>query len=310
MKLIDLAGEPRRGAIRSKGWLKAHKYWLLRRTSQISLLLLFAIGPWLGLWFVQGNFASSRVLDSVPLSDPFILLQSAMAGHVMATAALIGALVVVLFYAFVGGRVYCSWVCPVNIVTDTAHWLREQLGITRDRKLNRNARLTILAAALGASMVTGTIAWELVNPVSVLQRGIIFGIGFGWALIAAIFLLDLCITRRGWCGHLCPVGAFYGLLGAKSVIRISARGRQGCENCGACLRACPEPHVIAPALKGNVPLVLSRDCTTCGGCIDACPSDVFSLATRFQIANHEGGCNGETKMHRQVSGDTALIQPK
>jgi ferredoxin-type protein NapH len=42
--------------------------------------------------------------------------------------ALIGACIVLLLYLLVGGRTYCSWVCPVNLLTDFAYWLRVRLG--------------------------------------------------------------------------------------------------------------------------------------------------------------------------------------
>lgn len=140
----------------------------------------------------------------------------------------------------------------------------------------------ILASALIASAVTGTIAWEFLNPVSITQRGLIFGVGTGWSIVVAVFLLDLLVTRRGWCGHLCPVGAFYGLVGKVSLTRVAAENRQDCTNCGACFHVCTEPHVIVPALRGNgTTLITSGDCVNCGSCIDACPVDVFRMATRL-----------------------------
>ncbi|GMA74831.1 quinol dehydrogenase ferredoxin subunit NapH [Methylorubrum aminovorans] len=221
------------------------------------------------------------MLGVLPLSDPLVALQSLAAGTVPASIALLGALLIILFYVVVGGRAYCGWICPVNVVTDTAQWLREKLGITRDRKLDRRTRLWVLAGALLASLLSGTIAWEFVNPVSLLQRGLIFGLGAGWTVIAAVFLLDLLITRRGWCGHLCPVGAFYGLIGKASLVRVAAARREDCTNCGACFQICTEPHVITPALKGKgTTLILHEDCLNCGGCIDSCPVDVFEMSVR------------------------------
>ncbi|HMN37250.1 MAG TPA: quinol dehydrogenase ferredoxin subunit NapH [Hyphomicrobium sp.] len=269
-------------AAERRGWLFAHRYWLARRLTQIFVLLIFMLGPWVGLWIARGNFASSQILGVLPLSDPFISLQSLLAGHWPRMTEWIGVAIIILFYWFVGGRVYCSWVCPVNVVTDTAHWLREKLGLTRDRKLDRRTRILLVYAALAASFFSGMIAWEFVNPVSILQRGLIFGMGAGWGIIALVFALDLFVTRRGWCSHLCPVGAFYGMLGTKSVVRISASKRDVCTDCGACFKACPEPHVITPALKGTGTfLITSRDCTNCAACIDSCYVDVFEFRTRL-----------------------------
>jgi len=49
------------------------------------------------------------------------------AGAVLATDLLIGAFIITIFYLLVGGRAFCSWVCPVNIVTDAAALLRRKL---------------------------------------------------------------------------------------------------------------------------------------------------------------------------------------
>ena len=105
-------------AIAARGWLSAHKWLLLRRLSQLTILGLFLVGPWLGLWIVKGNLNSSLTLGLLPLTDPYVLLQSMFTGNPPETIAITGALIVLVFYFLVGGRAYCSWVCPVNIITD------------------------------------------------------------------------------------------------------------------------------------------------------------------------------------------------
>ncbi|MBW2660293.1 MAG: 4Fe-4S binding protein, partial [Deltaproteobacteria bacterium] len=112
-----------------KGWLQAHKWLILRRVSQLGILALFLAGPLFGVWIVKGNMASSLTLDILPLSDPYVMLQALMAGNFPATEGLIGVVIVVVFYLLIGGRVYCSWMCPVNIVTDVAAWVRRKLGL-------------------------------------------------------------------------------------------------------------------------------------------------------------------------------------
>jgi ferredoxin-type protein NapH len=168
-------------------------------------------------------------------------LQSLLAGHAPEATAITGALIVLVFYLLVAGRVYCSWVCPVNIVTDAAHWLRERLGIVGASRISRNTRYWVLGATSLLALLTGSLVWELLNPVSMLHRGLIFGMGLAWSLIAAVFLLDFLVSRRAWCGHLCPMGAFYSLLATRS----------------------------------------SPNCTNCGRCIDVCSKDVFRFGSRF-----------------------------
>jgi ferredoxin-type protein NapH len=272
-------------AVRAKGWLRAHQWLLARRASQFLVLALFLAGPWLGYWIVKGNLNYSLTLGVLPLADPYVLLQSLVAGHRPERNVLIGAAIILIAYFLIGGRAYCAWVCPVNVVTDAAHWLRLRLGVRGGARLSHAARYWILAMTLALALITGTLAWELVNPVSMLHRGIIFGIGAGWIFVAAVFLLDLLVAERAWCGHLCPVGAFYSIVGRFSPLRVSAVRRAQCNDCADCYAICPEPLVIKPALKGADhgigPVILSPQCTNCGRCIDVCSKDVFVFATRF-----------------------------
>jgi ferredoxin-type protein NapH len=275
---------PGEAAVQTKGWLRAHQWLLLRRASQLGILGLFLLGPVAGVWAVQGNLSASMILDVLPLTDPMLLLQSVASGTWPALSGLIGALIVLAFYALVGGRVFCSWVCPVNLVTDLAIWLRRRFDLRTTSRLSRSLRYWILAVVLVLPVVTGVIAWESVNPVSMAHRGLIFGMGWAWAVLAAVFLFDLLVARHGWCGHLCPVGAFYGLIGAWAQLRVAAVQRQRCDDCMDCFHICPEPQVIKPALKGAAagvgPLILDINCTNCGRCIDVCSLDVFRFGTR------------------------------
>lgn len=284
---------PGREAVVAKGWLAANKWLLARRFSQLGILALFLAGPLAGWWIVKGTLASSLTLDVLPLTDPFMALQALAANHVLETTGLIGVAIVVAFYLVVGGRTYCSWVCPVNIVTDTAHWARQKLGIRGGVRLARQTRYWVMGMAVAVSAATGVLAWELVNPITILHRGMLFGVGFAWAVVLAVFLYDLFVARRGWCSHLCPVGAFYSLVGVGSLVRVSAHKRSACNNCNDCFAVCPEPHVITPALrgadKGIGPVIRSSDCTNCGRCIDVCAPDVFRFTSRFdQRVDGEG----------------------
>ncbi len=271
-------------AIATKGWFGAHKYLILRRLSQAGFLGLFLLGPWFGLWIVKGNLTSSLTLGVLPLTDPLVLLQTFAAGHIPALTAILGAGIVAAIYAAVGGRLYCSWVCPINPVTDLAHWLHMRLGLKKGWQPKRSTRYWVLTMVFVVSLATGTVAWELVNPVSMAHRAVIFGAGFAWMIVLAVFFFDLFVSRHGWCGHLCPVGAFYGLLNEKSVLRVSAANRGACDDCMDCFEICPEAHVITPALRGTgdaTPIITHRDCTACGRCIDVCSQDVFRFTHRF-----------------------------
>ncbi len=273
-------------AVRTKGWLKSHQWLLLRRISQLVILGLFLSGPMLNIWIVKGNLASSLTLDTLPLTDPYLLLQVILTGHVPEVAALTGAAIVLVFYLLVGGRVYCSWVCPTNLITDAAAFTQRKLNIKTRARFPRSSRYWILVLTLLLALASGSLMWELVNPVSLVFRGLVFGLGMGWVVIVAIFLFDLFISHRAWCGRLCPIGAFYSIVGRAGLTRVTADNREQCNDCLECYEVCPEPHVISPALKGAVknisPVIKDGACTNCGRCIDICAQEVFHFGLRFQ----------------------------
>ena len=100
------------------------------------------------------------------------------AGAALSTTVLIGAVIIFVFYALIGGRAFCSWVCPVNMVTDAANWTRRKLGISQVQKrvyMSRNLRYWVLGISLLLSALTGVAAFEMISPISMAHRGIVFG---------------------------------------------------------------------------------------------------------------------------------------
>ena len=279
---------PGRDAVLRHGWLRANKWLLLRRLSQLGIVGLFLIGPLYGIWWVKGSLSSSLTLDTLPLTDPLLVLQSLFAGHIPEMTALLGACYVVVFYLLVGGRVYCGWVCPVNPFSDLANALRNRLQIADFRTVPRYTRYFLLAVIFLLALLSGSMVWEHLNPVSLINRGIAFLLTSALSGLLVIFLAELLLGRRIWCGHLCPSGAFYSLLNVKPLVRIDAVHREQCNHCMDCYAVCPESQVISPALNAKAgesvhSLIDSINCLNCGRCIDVCAEGVFkfSVAAAF-----------------------------
>ena len=272
-----------REAQAKKGWWRSHRWLVLRRLSQFAILGMFLSGPWLGVWILHGNYSSSLLLDRVPLTDPLMALQSLASGHLPAALALTGAVIITLLYALAGKRLFCGWVCPLNPVTDFASRLRRRFDLNQSAAIPRHTRYVLLGMVLVGCALTGTLLWEWINPVSLMGRSLVMGFGSGALLIIALFLFDLLVVEHGWCGHLCPTGALYGVLGSKGVLTVVAHDRHRCNRCMDCFHVCPEPHVLrAPVLDEQSPVqVTSRDCLVCGRCVDACSEDVFTITMRW-----------------------------
>lgn len=281
--MANSASQAGRDARQRHGFIRSHRWLLLRRLSQLAILMMFLSGPWFGVWILKGNYSGSLLLDTVPLTDPLMMLESLFAGHWPALTALAGALVIVAIYALIASRAFCAWVCPLNPVTDLAAWMRRKLNIRQSASLPRGLRYGILLAVLAGSAVSGTLLWEWLNPVALLGRSLIFGAVGGLWLIVAVFLFDLLVTEYGWCGHICPMGALYGVIGAKAMVRVSAEHREKCTRCMDCFHVCPESQVLREPVLNNdhSPLVLSKDCISCGRCMDVCAEHVFEFKNRF-----------------------------
>ncbi len=267
----------------NRPFLQRNKWLILRRFTQVAIQVLFLMGPWFGIWFFKGNLAANKILETVPLSDPFVFIQLISSGFWPSSSLIIGFLIVIGIYMLLGGRVYCSWVCPVNIVTDAARWTRRKLSIKKSTSVAKNTRYWLLVMLLVITAISGSLIWELVNPVTMVTRGLVFGMGSAWYLLIAIFLFDVLISKNGWCGQICPMGATYCLIGKASLTKVNAINRDACDDCMDCYRACPEPQVLKPVLIGKTvrTVIEPSECNNCGRCIDVCSKKVFKFSSRF-----------------------------
>ncbi|WP_187648283.1 quinol dehydrogenase ferredoxin subunit NapH [Nitrosophilus labii] len=265
-----------------------HRFLILRRLTQISILILYIGANIWGWKILQGNLSSSNLLETVPLADPYAVMQIFATGSIVAMDALLGAVIITLFYMVFGGRAFCSYVCPVNMVTDLANWIRRKFELDRVEKkwwASRNIRYWVMGLSFILSFALGTAAFELVSPVSMTHRGLVFGMGFGWAAIATIFLFDLFVLKNGWCGHICPLGGFYSLIGRFSLFRVR-HNQPNCTLCMKCKDVCPEKEVLYMIGKKSMSVNMG-ECTLCGRCVEVCDDDALNFSIRDFVKKGE-----------------------
>lgn len=297
--------------------LRKMRFLILRRVCQIGLLLLFVLGnyslvvikdtqsletrhifggdvshlvgdsssivakePSVFASIVQGNLSHSSWFGGLfTLSDPLNVAQIFLAGGGVALDVILGALLVIAIYSILLGRAFCSFVCPINLISDLANFLRTIFGFNALQKtlaIPRKSKYAILALSLILSMLCGVGAFELISPISMLSRGLVFGLGFGIFAILAVFCFDLFVLKNGFCGHLCPLGAMYSLLGAFALLRIRHK-LSNCTQCMKCVKICPEPEVLKPI--GKVDGALKNiACIRCGRCIEVCDDDALHFS--------------------------------
>ncbi|MBT4162273.1 MAG: quinol dehydrogenase ferredoxin subunit NapH [Gammaproteobacteria bacterium] len=264
-------------------------FLLLRRATQLGLILLYVSAFSWNQQVLVGNLSASSLFDKVILADPFAVLQMLLAGIELDERTLIGATIILAFYALIAGRSFCSWVCPVNMLTDLAAWIKRRVpmlnkGGRQTVHINRDFRFWVLGLSLILSAVFGMAAFEAVSPVSLMHRGLVYGFGvMGIIVLGAIFLFDLLIQRNGFCGHICPLGAFYTLTTRINLVRIRY-DRDSCSDCMDCKVVCPERQVLD--MIGHQSAVVTKSaCTNCGRCIDVCPDSSLGFVLRTKPAD-------------------------
>ena len=249
------------------------KWWILRRTVQLSTLALIA-SPLLGMTFFRGNLAAAD-LFGVPLADPLAFLQALIGGKVFVFSYFCSALLVVAFYFSLGGRSFCGWVCPVGLTTELGDKLRRRLGSGEVTIPLATSRWS-LALVLLTVAATGIPLFEVLSPIGIIARAIAFLSFMALLLLAAIVLVEIAVSRRIWCRSLCPLGGFYSTLARFSPLRIGFI-KDRCTDCGDCLHVCPVEEVLAPSLERRARQVTAGDCNRCLACVDSCPTRALCI---------------------------------
>lgn len=261
-----------------------YRFLIARRITQISIMALYVIANIYGVNILMGNLSSSLFLGFIPLSDPYAVLQMFAAGAFLSFDVLLGAFLITIFYLLIAGRAFCSWVCPVNIISDASNYLRRKFGFNQIQKkqpASRNIRYWVIAMSLVISFILGVSAFEFISPISMVHRGFIFGFGFAWAAMLILFLFDLFVLKNGWCGHICPLGGIYSLIGKFSFIRVHHK-QENCTACMKCKEVCPEVQILDMINKESRP-VLAGECTNCGRCIEVCDDHALNFSIKKLI---------------------------
>jgi MauM/NapG family ferredoxin protein len=249
----------------------------VRIVYQAFFLLLF-------LWMLQ-RLAAGDPRD-LPFAAYFHADPLAAIGVTFASGTLPGALVWFLALAaltLVFGRVFCGWICPLGTLQQLSSWLlsprskRESLLVNRYRRWYA-IKYYVLAALLAGALL-GSLQTGLLDPLSLLARGLASGVWpvlpggrpvpGGW--LAALLLLAIVAAGRWiprlFCRALCPLGALLGVLARFSLFRIERRG-DACTSCVLCTFACQ---------GADEPLKEHRvgECHVCLNCLQGCPENAI-----------------------------------
>lgn len=266
------------------------KWTLARRIVQWSILILFLSPLFLvkveGDNFFFGSLASSSIFG-ITLTDPFAALQVLFASREISLVYLGGALLIFGFYFLIKGRVFCSWVCPLNTILEITDKLRKFIKLP-DAALNRQQKKYYALGTVVLSFFIGVPIFEIISPIGFTMRNLLFTFGIGVWILLAIILFDLLVAKRGWCRYLCPLGGFYQSIGKFGLFQVKFN-HDACVGCTTCRSVCfADPDILEPSINRETMYVTAGDCSLCGACVDHCPFDALKITMREKplMLNH------------------------
>ncbi len=261
-----------------------HK-WLKRRWATLLIVnLLFVLSYHLDIQLLEGALTASRFLG-FHMADLNSALQVMLAFKTVLINLLIGTLTVFVLWFLVGGRSFCSWVCPYHLLAEWAEQLHLWLArrkLARDIPFHRGIRAVFYVIFGLLAFATGYTVFEAISPTGILSRALIYGPSLALLWVVFLLLFEVFVSRRAWCRYVCPIGITYGVVGLLSPARVTYV-LQDCKHEGDCRKVCLVPHVLDVTIKGrarDTRVPIGADCTRCGLCVDACPTD----SLRFEFS--------------------------
>lgn len=264
------------------------KRWIL----VISIHLLFFLSFHVDIQALEGTLNGSRFLG-FHLIDVFTTMQLFLAAHELPLNMIIGTVTILIVYILVGGRAYCSWVCPYGLLSEVGEKWHNTLvnkKIIKERKFDHRVRHIFWAIFLALAFFSGFLVFETFNVVGILSRMIAYGWSLALLWVAAVFAIEVFYSRRAWCTYVCPIGTTYGYIGKISALRIE--WNNNCDHCMVCHDVCFENQVLEITKakydaqreeKGITrAYITGADCTLCGRCVDVCHADALTFDFRLK----------------------------
>ena len=262
----------------------SHK-WLKRRWAVLIFInLLFVISYALDIQVLEGALTASRFIG-FHMADLNSALQVMLASKTLLINLLIGVVTVLIIWILLGGRTFCSWVCPYHLlaeITEKIHLKLIAKKIITNHTFDRRVRGIFYIIFIMLAVVTGYTVYEVISPTGILSRALIYGPTIALAWVGFILALETFYSRRLWCRYVCPIGLTYGFVGTISPLNVNYNIKD-CHHEGDCRKVCLVPHVLDWTVRGRSPKMnmnLGADCTRCGLCVDVCPTN--SLTFRFE----------------------------
>jgi polyferredoxin len=232
------------------GRLKKVKYQLsrYRRTSQVAVLLLLILAPFLRIFGFDLTTTSFWLFGH----------RFWVAHFVIVSLLVTFAIYVIIAVSVIAGRVFCGWVCPQNTFNELMRTWEHRFGKV-------GSKLLATAVSLFGGVVVSAYFFDYKRVLLQMQQGdwpvapVALAVSMG-----VFFTVAMAFMRTAVCRLACPYGHLQSILTTKKTLRLATFqfSTDICASCGLCAETC---HMGVDPREPE-----QKHCVACGDCLDAC----------------------------------------
>lgn len=285
-------------------WMQGWEAWFFTTLDQA--VSWFSADPAEDLDAIKGSLWAINI-GGLKISDPLAVAGQLFVEFTIYWPFLLSALIPVLLTMLLG-RVFCGWICPGYLLYEVGDRFRQLLNRAglrpRNLKLPLPIKYGVLAVGLTAGAVLGVGVFPMVYPPAMIGREIYYQVfygafGSGLALLAISLFIEVGISRRAVCRYLCPGGALYSLLGSARLVRLR-RISSACILCLKCDDACGLG--LSPMRDRT-----GMECNNCLACVAACPTNALTLGLGWESGPLTS--SQDSRARGQIENPLPTIQP-
>ncbi len=175
-------------------------------------------------------------------------------------------LIVFIVLAFVFGRVFCGYVCPIGALQELLYKIpvrKFRIG-SKVIPIVFHYAVLVVFVVLALTLAIGLLKYLGVRDFFYLNTASVFFYVFLGLSVISVFIY------RPFCRLACPYGVLISLAGIRS--RYSLRRNENCTDCGECEEVCPTHEAGREDLK--------QECYLCQRCAYICPNNALEYTRR------------------------------
>lgn len=291
------------------------------KSIRIALTFVFFTAIIVSFSDIKGNIPYGFYLGTLYLQFIPSVLKFLTTGTIISIGFLL-----VLLVTIIGGRIYCSTICPLGILQDIVIFFRRKITLKHGLKFKKPLnilRYSLLAITIISFAFSGILFLNLLDPYAIFGRiashiyqalllfinnviaNLLPSIGLHvfearpvhweslYFALGMLFLVSVLSIFRGrlYCNSICPLGTFLGLLSKLSIFKIMIND-SSCTRCGNCQTACKANCINIKTLE-----IDETRCISCYDCISVC--NVDSIGYRKALLLNRNNHTEKTNSRRR-----------